>query len=97
MTTVQFLYEVFDTKAFGGQQYDEVIEHIRTLVGQLLLRACAGLDNSLKGFFTHLLCDTLHTILKQFCRITPLWHLLMPLVDKVLQLLQEQQGIFFPS
>ena len=85
--------QLLNTQALAGEQYDEVIEHIRTLIDQAVVGAVGGLDDQLKSLLTYLLRHAVQAVLEQRGGVAALGHLLMTLLDEVLQLAEEEQGI----
>ena len=50
---LQFLGKIFDTQSLACEQYDEMVNHVGSLVNQTAISAVACLDDSLKSFFAH--------------------------------------------
>ena len=87
----EFLDDLLDAQALGGQQHNEVVEHVGSLVNEAFIRAVAGFQAGFQRFLAHLLGHAVHTIAEQAGGVGPLRHLLVALVDEILQLGKEQQ------
>ena len=87
----EFLNHLLNAQALGGQQHNEVVEHIGGLVNEAFIRAVAGFDAGLEGFLAHLLGHAVHTVAEQAGGVGTLRHFLVALVDEILQLGEEQQ------
>ena len=70
-----------------------MIQQITCLVNQVISGAVSGLDNSFKRFFANLLSNFVNAVLEKFGGVAAFGHLLMALVDEVLQFREEKQGI----
>jgi len=87
----ELLNHLLDAQALGGEQHDEVVEHIGSLVDEAFIRAVAGLDAGFERLLAHLLGHAVHAVAEQAGGVGALRHLLVALVDEILQLGQEQQ------
>ena len=87
----KLLDNLLDAQALGGKQHDEVVEHVGGLVNQALVGAIAGFETGFQGFLAHLLGHAVDTIAEKAGGVGPLGHLLVALVDEVLQLSEEEQ------
>ena len=67
-----------------------MIQQVAGLINQMIAGAVGGLDHSLQRLFAHLLGYLVDAILEELRGIRSLRHLLITLVDKVLQLAQER-------
>ena len=83
---LELLYYILDSQALAGEQYDEVVEQVGTLVDELFVGAVGSFDNRLNGFFSNLLCHLVHALLEEAGGVAALRHFLVALVDEVLQL-----------
>ena len=72
-----------------------MVEHVGGLVNQALVGAIAGFETGFQGFLAHLLGHAVDTVAEKAGSVGPLGHLLMALVDEILQLSEEQQRAGF--
>ncbi len=75
-------------KTLAGEQYDEVVKQVGTLVDELVVGAVCSFYNRLNGFFSNLLRHLVHAFLEEAGGVAALRHLLVALVDEVLQALR---------
>lgn len=87
---LQFFGEIFDAKSLAGEQHDEMVDHVGTLVDQSAVGAVTCLDDSFESLFAHLLCHTVDTVFEQRGGIAAFGHFLMTNVDEILQESEEE-------
>ena len=93
MSHLELFYYILDSQALAGEQYDEVVEQVGTLVDELVIGAVGGFDNRLNSFFSNLLRHLVHALLEETGGVAALRHLLVALVDEVLQLREEEDWV----
>ena len=70
-----------------------MIEHVRRLVDQAVVRAVDGFYHGFESFLAHLLRHSVQSVFEEARRIRALGHFFMAFLDKVLQLCKEEQRI----
>ena len=90
---LELFYYILDSQALAGEQYDEVVEQVGTLVDELVIGAVGSFDNRLNSFFSNLLRHLVHAFLEEAGGVATLRHLLVALVDEVLQLCEEEDWV----
>ena len=90
---LELLYYILDSQALAGEQHDEVIEQVGTLVDELFVGSVCSFDNRLNGFFSNLLRHLVDAFLEETGGVAALRHLLVALVDEVLQLREEEDRV----
>ena len=94
MPCLQLARQILNTDTLVGEEHNQVVKHVATLVNKLLLGAVCRLHNGLYCFLAHLLAHLVHPFLKQFGGIAALGHFLIAFLNKVLQFCEESQ-IFY--
>ena len=60
---------LLDAETFGGEQDEEVVEHVGTFIDHAFVGAVAGFDDQLEGFFAHFLRHTVEAVAEEAGRI----------------------------
>ena len=91
----EFLDDLLDAEALGGEQHDEVIEHVGGLVDEAFVGAVAGFEAGFKRFLAHFLGHAVDAIAEEAGGVGAFGHFLMALVDEVLQFGEEEDRAGF--
>ena len=91
----EFFDDLLDAEALGGEQHDEVIEHVGGLVDEAFVGAVAGLEAGFECFLAHFLGHAVDAIAEEAGGVGAFGHFLVALVDEVLQLGEEEERAGF--
>ena len=91
----KFFDDLLDAEALGGEQHNEVVEHVGCLVDEAIVCAVAGLKAGFESLLAHLLGHAVDAIAKEAGGVGSLGHFLVALVDEVLQLGEEEERADF--
>ena len=89
----QFLSHVLNAQSLGGQQHDEVINHVRAFIDEALVCTVHRFDDRFQSFFAHFLCHAVQTVLEQTGGVRAFRHFAVSFLDEILQLGEEQQRV----
>ena len=95
VTRLKFASHILDAVALVGEQDDEVIEDICTLVDKVLIVASGGTNDAFDGFLAQFLGNFVGAFFKEAGGVATLRHLLMSFVDEVLEFFEEHDVVGF--
>lgn len=93
VTRLKFASHILDAVALVGEQDDEVIEDICTLVDEVLIVASGGTNDAFDGFLAQFLGNFVGAFFKEAGGVATLRHLLMSFVDEVLEFFEEHDVV----